>query len=48
MPPLVSEAEMDTTSSGGEYDAEPMSTNILEDIRDVSKFHLRVNSIEAR
>ena len=48
MPPLISEEEMDAMSSGNEYDAETMSTNMLEDIRDVSQSHPRVNRSETR
>ena len=34
---------MDAMSSGDEYDAEPMSTDILEDIRDGSQSRPRIN-----
>ena len=36
MPPLISEEEMDAVSSGDESDAEPISTEMLEDIHDNS------------
>ena len=42
-PPLISEEEMDDMSSGDEYDAEPMYTEMLKYIRDGSQFHLSVN-----
>ena len=35
-------------SSGDEYDAEPMPTDILEDIRDNSKSRQSINRREAR
>ena len=34
-------------SSGDESDAEPMSTDMLEDISDVSQSHMRINRREA-
>ena len=40
---LISEEEMDAISSGDESDAEPISTDMLEDIRDGSKSHPRIN-----
>ena len=43
MPPLISEEEMDAMDIWAEYDAEPMSTDTLEDIRDGSESHLSVN-----
>ena len=42
MPPLLSKEEMVAVDSGDESDNEPMSTDILEDIRDGSKYHLNV------
>ena len=33
--------------SGGDYDAETMSTKMLEDILDGSQSHLSINRIEA-
>ena len=39
---------MGAMSSGDEYDAETMSTDMLEDICDVSKSHPRINRREAR
>ena len=35
-------------SSGDEYDTEPMSADLLEDICDRSQYHLSINSREAR
>ena len=43
MPPLLSEEEIDEMSSGNYSDAEHMSTEMLEDIFDVSQSHLSVN-----
>ena len=48
MPQLIREEEIDVMDSGDESDDEPISTNMLEDIRNGSKSHSRVNSIEAR
>ena len=48
MPPLTSEEEMDTMSSGDESDAETMYTEILESIRDGSQSHPSINIIETR
>ena len=39
---------MDAISSGNESDAEPISTDMLEDIRDGSQSHPRINGREAR
>ena len=39
---------MYTMSSGDKYDAEPMSKEMLEDIRDSSKSHMSINRREAR
>ena len=47
MPPLISEEEMDTMSSGDEYDVKPMSTEMLEYIRDGNQSHTRLNRREA-
>ena len=38
---------MDVMSSGDESDAGPMSTNMLEDICEVSQSHTSINRIEA-
>ena len=38
---------MDVMDSGDEYDDEPMSTDMLEDIPDGSKSHPSVNRIDA-
>ena len=46
MPPLIIEEEMDTMDSGYESDGEPMSTEMLEDIRDGSKSHPSENRRE--
>ena len=48
MPLLISEEEMYVMSSGNESDDEPMSMDMLEDIRDGSQSHPSVNRIEAR
>ena len=42
MPPLISEEEMDAMSSDDDSDDEPMSTEMLEDIRDSSQSHTSV------
>ena len=39
---------MDTISSGDEYDDEPMSMDMLEDICDSSQSHPSINRREAR
>ena len=46
--PLVSEEGMDALISGDDYDAEPMSTDMLEDIRDGSQSHPGINRRETR
>ena len=43
MPPLISEEEIYAMSSGYESDAEPMYTEILEDICDGIQSHMRIN-----
>ena len=43
MQPLISEEEIDAIYSGDESEYEPISTEMLEDIRDGSESHLRVN-----
>ena len=45
---LISEAKIYLVSLGDEYDAGPMSTDMLEDICDSSQFHLSINRREAR
>ena len=45
MPPLLSEEEMDAMDYGDESDDEPISTDMLEDIRGGSQSHLNVNRI---
>ena len=47
IPPLLSEEEMYAVDSGDESDDEPMSTEMLEDIRDGSQYHPNVNMREA-
>ena len=44
--PLISDAEMNVVSSGGESGAEPMPMDMLEDICDISKSHQSINRIE--
>ena len=39
---------MDAVSSGDEPDAEPMSTDMLEDIHDSSQSHTSINRRESR
>ena len=39
---------MDMMSSCDDYDAEPMTTDMLEDICDGSKYHLIINRRESR
>ena len=46
--PLISEAEMDGTSSGDESGAEPMAKDMLEEICDGSQYNPIVNRVEAR
>ena len=43
MPPLIIKEEMDAIDSGHESEGEPMSTVMLEAIRDGSPSHLSVN-----
>ena len=43
IPPLIIEEEMDVMSSGNQYGAETMSTDMLEDIHDGSQSHPSVN-----
>ena len=47
MPLLISEEEMGEIDSGDESEDEPISTDMLEDIHDVSKSHPILNRIEA-
>ena len=47
MPPLLSKEEMDVMYSGDESDDEYISTEMLEEIWDVSKSHTNVNRREA-
>ena len=46
--PLINDEEMDAMSSGDESDAEPMSTDMLEDICYGSKYHPSINRRDAR
>ena len=48
MPPLISEEATDEMSSGDDSDAEHISMDMLEDIRDVSQSRLIVNRRELR
>ena len=43
MPPLLNEEEIDAKYSGDESDDEPMSTDMLEDIRDGGQSHTSIN-----
>ena len=43
---LIIEEEMDVISSGDESDAEPMFTDMLEDIHDCSQSHPNINRRE--
>ena len=45
---LCHQEEMNVMDLGDEYNDEPISTEMLEDIRDGSKSHLRVNRKNAR
>ena len=45
--PLISEEEIDTISSGNEFDAERMPTDMLKDICDGSQSHPGINRREA-
>ena len=45
VPPLLSKEKMDVMDSVDESDDEPMSTEMLEDIRDDSQSHLNLNRI---
>ena len=48
MPPLLSEEEIDAMDSCDELYHDPISTEMLEDIRDGIQSHPSVNIIEAR
>ena len=48
MPPLISEEEMGAMSSGNGFDAEPMSADMLEDIRDRSQSLPSINRRDTR
>ena len=45
MSPLIREEEMDMMDLGDKYEDGPMSTEMLEDIRDGSQSHTSVNRI---
>ena len=45
---MMSEQDMENINSGDESDHYPISTEMLEDIRDGSQTHLNVNRREAR
>ena len=47
IPPLLSKEEMDAMDSGDKSDDDPMSTEMLEFIRDGSQSHPNVNNKEA-
>ena len=47
MPQLIGEEEIDAMDLGDESDDKPMSTEMLEDIRDDSKSKSSLNSTEA-
>ena len=47
MPSLISEEAMDMITSGDNFDAKYMSTDMLETIRDVSQSHPIVNMRES-
>ena len=47
MPSLLSKEEIDAMDSGDESDADPMSTEMFEDIHDGSQSHLKINRIES-
>ena len=48
MPPLLIEEEMNVMDSGDESDHEPMYTEMLEYICDISQSHPNINNREAR
>ena len=48
MPPLLIEEEMDTMDYGDESYHDPISTQMLENIRDRSQSHSNLNRREAR
>ena len=43
MPPLLIEEDMDVMDSGDESDNDPIFTEMLEDIYDLSQSHMNVN-----
>ena len=47
MPPLISKGKMDVMDYGDDSDDEPMSTDVLEDIRDGSQSRPNVNRRES-
>ena len=48
IPPLLSLEEMDAIYYGNESDRDPISMEMLEDIRDRSQSHLDFNRVETR
>ena len=48
LPPLSSEEKTDKISSGNEYDAESMYTDMLEDIHDRSQYQPSINERHVR
>ena len=48
IPPLLSKEEIDVMDSGDDSDDDPISKEMLENIRDGSQSHSNVNMIEAR
>ena len=44
----MSEQDMENINSGDDSDHDPLSTEMLEDIRDENQTHLNVNKREAR
>ena len=48
MPPLLGKEKMDSVDYDDESDHDPISTQIIENIRDGSQSHQNINDIEAR
>ena len=48
IPPIISKEEIDAMDLCNEYEDEPMSTEMLEDVYDGSQTYPRVNMREAR
>ena len=47
MPPLINKEEVDVMDSGDKSEDDPISTEMLEDIRDSCRFHTIVNRGES-